>query len=174
MWVVCLKYTFWICSLSRCTHSKNAYFKQNSLKWEGVPRSTTKGTKVVQKWAPWRALLAELGVKRGLLTDGRLLQFSVAPEGVLFPLRARFIGLIVCGLLSDHQLWYCWRVKPVILTGQALLMSTESLISHWATRTHCKKMDPTGTQPVAKKLKLLLSSSAILVTKFTTVSQLLT
>ena len=50
------------------------------------------------------ALLAELGVKRGLLTDGHLLQFSVAPEGVLFPLRACFIGLIVCGLLSDRQL----------------------------------------------------------------------
>lgn len=74
MWVVCLRYIFWICSWSRCTHSKNMYFKQNSLKWEGALSSTRRE----QKWAPWGALLAELGVKRGLLTDGHLPQFSVA------------------------------------------------------------------------------------------------
>ena len=49
MWVVCLRYMFWICSLSRCTHSKNMYFKQNSLKWEGAPSSTQRE----QRW--WKS-----------------------------------------------------------------------------------------------------------------------
>lgn len=170
MWVVCLKYIFWICSLSRCTHSKNMYFKQNSLKWEGAPRSPQREPRWCRSGRPEEHCWLSWAV-RGLLTGG---QFSVAPEGVLCPLRACFTGLTVCGLLSDCQLWYCWSVKPVILTGQALLMSTESLTNHWATRPHCEEMDPTGPQPAAKKLKLWLSSSAVLLTKFTIVFQLLT
>ena len=89
------------------------YFKQKSLKWEGAPRSMPRE----QRWyrnGHTSGLLTELGIKRGLLTDGHLLQFSVAPEGVFVSSQSTFRwSLIVCGLfLSD-----CQRV--ILLKGEA-------------------------------------------------------
>lgn len=126
MWVVCLKYIFWICSLSRCTHSKNLYFKENSLKWEGALRSPQREPRWCRSGHPEEHCWLSWAVKASSDWWPVLCcTWLLCTSSLLCPLRACFTGLTVLG---SCQIVSCGTVEGWSLS------SSQVERSWWARR----------------------------------------